>query len=104
MTMRTIKGALQVAFFGGAFGVLPVPAFAGEAAGQADRPDVPDHTQAEARTGASERVPTVDKTEGALDHEEAEARGAKSAEPPANEQQPGTPDHNRAEARGAETR
>jgi hypothetical protein len=74
-------------------GICLIPAAAG-----ADEGAAPDHEQVQARTGAELRVPTTEKTDGALDHEEAQARGASRDEVPARE---GPTDHATVQSRGA---
>jgi hypothetical protein len=73
MTTRTIKGIFQAALLGGVIGLAP-SARAADGAMDEGRPDVPDHAQAEARTGSEAQIPTTAKLDRAPTHEEAEAR------------------------------
>jgi hypothetical protein len=84
---------LRAAILGGGVCLLSTGALADEGA-------LPDHAQAEARSGAGTSVPTAEKTEGAPDHQEAEARGASRDAVPAAELA-GAPDHATVERRGA---
>jgi hypothetical protein len=74
MTTRTIKGIFQAGILGGVIGLVPVAARAADGTWSDERPDVPTHAQAEARTGVEAQVPTVEKLDRAPTHEEAEAR------------------------------
>jgi hypothetical protein len=83
---------------------LPAAALAGEV----DQPTgdegatnvVPDHAQAEARSGTARTIPTAEEVEGAPDHAQAEARGGAGTTVPAPEATPGVPDHAAAESHG----
>jgi hypothetical protein len=74
-------------------GVCLIPA-----AASADQGAAPDHAQVQERTGAELRVPTTEKTKGALDHEQAQARGASRDDMPVRE---GPTDHTTVQNRGA---
>jgi hypothetical protein len=76
-------------------GICLIPAAAG-----ADEGATPDHAEVQARTGAELRVPTTEKTEGALDHEQAQARGASRDQVLVRE---GPTDHVTVQSRGAAT-
>jgi hypothetical protein len=104
MTTRAIKGVLQAAILGGAVGLLPAAARAGDTSRGAETatPDVPDHAEAEARRGSEANVPTTEKSPGPPDHAQAEARGGAARVVPTDEEKPGAPDHAQAEARGAD--
>ena len=93
MTTRTIGEWMRAAILGAGICLIPAAALAEDGA-------VPDHAQAQARTGAELRVPTVERTEGALDHEQAQARGAPRDEVPAPV---GPTDHTTVQNRGAAT-
>jgi hypothetical protein len=103
MTSRTIKGVLSAAVFGGAAALLSPVAFADEAppTGAETPTQIPDHAQAEARNGAANAVPTVEKIETVPDHAQAEARGKGATVVPTVERTQGAPDHATAENRGA---
>jgi len=93
MTTRTMAEWVRAAILGAGICLIP-------AAAAADDGAAPDHAQAQARTGAELRVPTTEKTEGALDHEQAQARGASRDEVPPPV---GPTDHATVENRGAAT-
>lgn len=102
MTIRIIKGALHAAVFGGAVALLSPAAFAGEIVLQNPTvpTQIPDHAEAQARSGAAINVPTAEKVEVPPDHATAEARGPAAAIAPMTERFPGIPDHATAENRG----
>jgi hypothetical protein len=101
MTTRTIKGVFQAAIFGGATCLWAAGARADSGANSGT--EVPDHAQAEARTGAETSVPEVERIEGVPDHATAEARGEPSAGARPAERR-GVPDHATAESRGEPSR
>ncbi|HVU50932.1 MAG TPA: hypothetical protein VHL80_09620 [Polyangia bacterium] len=93
MTTRTMGEWLRAAILG--LGVCLIPA-----AALADDGATPDHAQAQAGTGADNRAPTAERTEGAPDHTQAEARGGSGDVVPGAERA-GTTDHATVESRGA---
>lgn len=92
----------RAAVFGGAVALLSPVAFADEIVLQnpAVPTQIPDHAEAQARSGAALNVPTAEKVEVPPDHATAEARGPAAAIAPMSERFPGVPDHATAENRG----
>lgn len=62
-------------------------------------PGVPDHAQAEARSGGATTVPRAEIRPGVPDHAQAQDRGAAATTVPLDEAGSGSPDHAQAEAR-----
>lgn len=102
MTIRSINGVLRAAVCGGAVALLSPAVFAGEIVlkNPVVPTQIPDHAEAQARSGAAINVPTVEKVDVPPDHATAEARGPAANIAPLTERFPGIPDHAAAEARG----
>jgi hypothetical protein len=60
---------------------------------------IPDHAQAEARSGGATIIPAAEIRFEVPDHAQAENRGAGATIVPSNEAGPGVPDHAQAQAR-----
>ncbi|HVX96943.1 MAG TPA: hypothetical protein VHK47_18655 [Polyangia bacterium] len=102
MTISIIKMVSRAAVFGGAVALLSPVAFADEIVSQNPQvpTQIPDHAEAQSRSGAALVVPTAEKAAVPPDHATAEADGPPAALVPMAERFPGVPDHATAENRG----
>jgi hypothetical protein len=100
--MTKISATLRAAILGGAVGLLPSIAFAdGGSSGAVERPAVPDHAAAEARSSGETSSATDESSPNVPDHATAEARGQGEAVSSGEEAIDRAPDHATAERRGA---